>query len=159
MFCCVHDNKPWHACDIFLEMIFRDVIFAYSYWRDDHHPGWRSMPLESSHQGEITGPHKVRSRGSCRDDGHPFGSWPNWGRKWGSRHRQCTLRCYLLFLVEMSIFMDKSETYVDVVYLKYFIDLTAIHNACLFYLNSKLGECCLWNTKQMTWSWMMFMII
>lgn len=43
-------------------------------------------------------------------------------------HRQCALRCYLLFLVGTSIFVDKSEIYVDVVYLKYFIDLTMIHN-------------------------------
>lgn len=42
-------------------------------------------------------------------------------------HRECTLRCFLLFLVGTSIFMDKSETYVDVAYLKYLINLLAIH--------------------------------
>ncbi|CAL5203488.1 unnamed protein product [Lathyrus oleraceus] len=42
-------------------------------------------------------------------------------------HRTCTLRCYLLFLVDTSIFVDKSVTCVDVVYLQYFIDLTVIH--------------------------------
>lgn len=30
-------------------------------------------------------------------------------------------------MVGTSMFVDKSATYVDVVYLKYFIDLTAIH--------------------------------
>ncbi|CAL5198860.1 unnamed protein product [Lathyrus oleraceus] len=39
----------------------------------------------------------------------------------------CALRCYLLFLVGTSMFVEKSTTYVDVVYLKYFTDLTAIH--------------------------------
>lgn len=42
-------------------------------------------------------------------------------------HRQCILRCYLMFLVGISIFVNKSVTYVDVVYLKYFIDLTKIY--------------------------------
>lgn len=42
-------------------------------------------------------------------------------------HQTCALKCYLLFLVGMSMFLDKSEIYVDVVYLQYFIDLTAIH--------------------------------
>lgn len=42
-------------------------------------------------------------------------------------HRQCALRCYLLFLVNTSIFVDKTTTYINMVYLKYFIDLTAIH--------------------------------
>lgn len=42
-------------------------------------------------------------------------------------YRQCALRCYLLFLIGKSMFVDKSETYVDVVYLKYFMGLTEIH--------------------------------
>lgn len=42
-------------------------------------------------------------------------------------HQTCALRCYLLFLVDMSIFVDKSVTYINVVYLQYFIDLTTIH--------------------------------
>lgn len=42
-------------------------------------------------------------------------------------HRTCAWRCYPLFLVDMSMFVDKSATYVDMVYLQYFIDLTAIH--------------------------------
>ena len=42
-------------------------------------------------------------------------------------HRHCALRCYLLFLVGTSMFVDKSATYIDVIYLKYFIDLRMIH--------------------------------
>lgn len=42
-------------------------------------------------------------------------------------NRHYTLRCYLLLLVGTSMFVDKNATYVDVVYLKYFIDLTMIH--------------------------------
>ena len=42
-------------------------------------------------------------------------------------HRYSALRCYLLFLVGTSMFVDKSETYVDVVYLKYITDLSLIH--------------------------------
>lgn len=38
-------------------------------------------------------------------------------------HRQCALRLYFMYLVDTSLFMDKSETYVEVVYLTYFIDL------------------------------------
>lgn len=29
-------------------------------------------------------------------------------------HRECALRCYLIFLVGMSVFVEKSVTYVDV---------------------------------------------
>lgn len=66
--------------------------------------------------------------------------------------RHCVLRCYLLFLVDMLMFVNKIATYVDVVYLKYFIGLNAIHEynwgaACLVYLYSKMGENCLWKTK------------
>lgn len=42
-------------------------------------------------------------------------------------HREYALRCYLLFLVDTSTFMDKSAPYVDVAYLKYFVDLSTIH--------------------------------
>ena len=42
-------------------------------------------------------------------------------------HQTCALRCYLLFLIDTSMFVDKSATYIDVVYLQYFIDLTTIH--------------------------------
>lgn len=36
-------------------------------------------------------------------------------------HRVCALRSYILVLVDTSIFMDKSATCVDVIYLRYFI--------------------------------------
>lgn len=54
-----------------------------------------------------------------------------------------------LFLVDTSMFVDKNATYVDVVYLKYFIGLKAIHEynwgtACLIYMYLKLDEGCLW---------------
>lgn len=60
-------------------------------------------------------------------------------------HRHCTLRCYLMFVGGTSMFMEKSETYINVVYLKHFFDLTLNHEynlggACLVYLYSKLGE-------------------
>ncbi|CAL5211018.1 unnamed protein product [Lathyrus oleraceus] len=42
-------------------------------------------------------------------------------------HRECALRCFLIFLVGTSLFVDKSGTYVNVAYLKYFIDLSVIH--------------------------------
>lgn len=42
-------------------------------------------------------------------------------------HWAYTLRCPLLFLVGTSTFVDKSATYVYVVYLQCFIDLTTIH--------------------------------
>lgn len=55
--------------------------------------------------------------------------------------------CYLFFLVDTSMFVDTSATYIDVVYLKYFINLIAIHEynwgaAYLVYLYSKLGKVC-----------------
>lgn len=50
-----------------------------------------------------------------------------------------------MYLVGTTIFMSKSATYVDVVYLAYFIDLKRIHehnwgDTCLVYMYSKLGE-------------------
>lgn len=68
-------------------------------------------------------------------------------------HIQYALMCYLLFLVGMSMFVDKSATCIDVVYLKYFTDLIVIHEynwGCLFGLPVKLGEGYLWKKKQMT---------
>lgn len=54
----------------------------------------------------------------------------------------------MLYLVSTTIFVDKSATYVDVVYLRYFDDLERVHKynlgpACLVYMYSKLGECCI----------------
>ncbi|XP_050895905.1 uncharacterized protein LOC127102595 [Lathyrus oleraceus] len=42
-------------------------------------------------------------------------------------HRSHVLRAYLLYLVGTSIFVDKSVTYTDVVYLCYFVDFERIH--------------------------------
>ncbi|KAI5420544.1 hypothetical protein KIW84_044371 [Lathyrus oleraceus] len=42
-------------------------------------------------------------------------------------HRACPLRSYLIYLVDTSIFVDKSVYYVEVVYLRYFIDFERIH--------------------------------
>lgn len=57
-------------------------------------------------------------------------------------HRACGLRSHPMYLVDTSIFMDKSAYYVDVVYLSYFIDFEQIHEynwrtVCLDYLYSK----------------------
>lgn len=41
-------------------------------------------------------------------------------------HIACTLRSHLLVLVGTLIFMEKSVTYVNVIYLGYFIDLDII---------------------------------
>lgn len=53
------------------------------------------------------------------------------------------------------MFEEKSATYINVSYLMYLIDLSAIHEwdwgvVYLVYLYSKLSECCLWTTRQMT---------
>ena len=54
-------------------------------------------------------------------------------------HKECALRCFLLSFVGTSIFVDKSATYIDVAYLKYFINLSAIHEwnwgACMIRLS------------------------
>lgn len=42
-------------------------------------------------------------------------------------HIAYALSSYLLVFVGTSIFVDKSATYVDVIYLRYFIDLETIH--------------------------------
>ena len=44
-----------------------------------------------------------------------------------THHKVCALRSHLLYLVDMSIFVDKNAYYVNVVYLRYFIDLGRIH--------------------------------
>lgn len=79
-------------------------------------------------------------------------------------HRACALRSYLIYLVGPSIFMDNNAFYVDVVYLRYFIDLERIHEyswgiTCLVYLYSKLSEDFLWKTKQMTTRCTLFTVI
>lgn len=42
-------------------------------------------------------------------------------------HNACASRSYLLALVNTSIFMDKSTTYVDVIYVGYFTNSEMIH--------------------------------
>lgn len=42
-------------------------------------------------------------------------------------HRGCVLRAYLMVLVDMSIFVDKNITYIDVIYLRYYIYLERVH--------------------------------
>lgn len=42
-------------------------------------------------------------------------------------HRAYAMRAYLIYLVGTAIFVDKSATYIDVVYLWYFGDFERIH--------------------------------
>lgn len=42
-------------------------------------------------------------------------------------HIAHAMRAYLLYLVDTAIFMNKSATYADVVYLRYFLDFERIH--------------------------------
>lgn len=42
-------------------------------------------------------------------------------------HVVCALRIYFIFLVDTSIFVDKSLTYVDIAYIEYFMDMNMIH--------------------------------
>lgn len=70
----------------------------------------------------------------------------------------------LVYMVYMSIFTDKSAYYVDVVYLRYLINLRRIREynwetSCLIYLYSKLDEACLWKTRQMTTSNTLFTVV
>lgn len=44
------------------------------------------------------------------------------------QYKAFALRVYLLYLVDMSILVDKGVTYVDVVYLRYFADFKRIHD-------------------------------
>lgn len=67
-------------------------------------------------------------------------------------HISHALRSYLLYLVGIVIFIDKSVTYTDVVYLRYFVDFERIHEYnwgldCLVYLYSKLRKGYMWKTK------------
>ncbi|XP_058743160.1 protein MAIN-LIKE 1-like [Vicia villosa] len=60
-------------------------------------------------------------------------------------HRGCALRCWYMHVVGAAIFVDKSARYVDVTYLRYFMDLTTVHQwnwgaATLAYLYQKLNE-------------------
>src|SRR3954466_8887787 len=70
-------------------------------------------------------------------------------------HRGCALWCWYMHVVGAAIFMDKSARYVDVTYLRYFMDLTTVHqwnwgSAVLAYLYQKLNEVSNWRTRQLT---------
>lgn len=80
------------------------------------------------------------------------------------RHKAYAMRAYLLYLVDTTLFVDKSSTYVDVLYLRYFEDSEWIHEynqeaACLVYLYSKLSDGCRWKTKKMTINITLFTVI
>lgn len=79
-------------------------------------------------------------------------------------HHTYALRWYLLFLVDMSMFVDKRATYIDEVYLQYFINLIVIHEynlepACIGLLVLEARRELFWKTKQMTRSYTLFMVI
>lgn len=62
-----------------------------------------------------------------------------------SYYKVCALRTYFMFLVDTSISTDKSVTYINVVYIKYFMELERINKynweaSSLAYLYSKLNE-------------------
>lgn len=69
------------------------------------------------------------------------------------RLRDQVVRIYLLYLVGITIFSDKSQCDVDVVYLKYFryLDLCAGYSwgaAALAHLYKELNNAARWNTSQ-----------
>jgi len=69
------------------------------------------------------------------------------------RLRDQVVRMYLLYLVGITLFTDKSTTVVEVVYLRYFRDLDLVANyswgvARLVYLYRKLNKAARWNYGQ-----------
>ncbi|XP_058742207.1 protein MAIN-LIKE 1-like [Vicia villosa] len=63
-------------------------------------------------------------------------------------HRERALRCYFLYLIDTQIFVDKSSSYTDVVYLTYLSNTVRIHEynwraALLAYNYYRLREGCL----------------
>lgn len=89
--------------------------------------------------------HLVAVVGADGDDAHVM------------HHRACPLRSYLMYLVDTSIFIDKKAYYVNMVYLKYFIDFMRIHEynygfTYLVYPYLKLTKGCLSKIKHMTTS-------
>src|SRR3954467_7141210 len=72
-------------------------------------------------------------------------------------HRGCALRCWYMHVVGAACFVDKSARYVDVTYLRYFMDLDTVHQwnrgaATLAYLYQKLNEASNWRTRQLVGS-------
>jgi len=69
--------------------------------------------------------------------------------------RDQTVRIYLLYLVGITIFTDKSQWDVDVVYLRYFRDLDLVVGyswgaAALAHLYKELKNAAHWNCSQVT---------
>jgi hypothetical protein len=69
------------------------------------------------------------------------------------RLRDQAVRIYLLYLMGITIFSDKSQWAVDVVYLKYFRDLEIVSGfswgvAALGHLYKELNNAARWNTSQ-----------
>ncbi|XP_045791804.1 protein MAIN-LIKE 1-like [Trifolium pratense] len=69
-------------------------------------------------------------------------------------YRDRSIRAFLLFLVCCTIFSNKSSYYVDVVYLQYFQDLSAVREwnwgaAALVHLQHYLDDACLVTVNQM----------
>ena len=69
------------------------------------------------------------------------------------RLRDQAVRIYLLYLVGITIFTDKSQWVVDVVYLRYFRDLEIVSGfswgvAALAHLYKELNNAARWNTSQ-----------
>jgi len=65
------------------------------------------------------------------------------------------LRIFLLYLVDITFFTDKSATYVDVVYLKYFRDMEVVSGyswgpGALSHLYRELNRVSNWNIKHLS---------
>src|SRR3954465_9004343 len=72
-------------------------------------------------------------------------------------HHGCALWCWYMHVVGVACFVDKSARYVDVTYLRYFMDLTTVHQwnwgaATLAYLYQKLNEASNWRTRHLVGS-------
>lgn len=66
------------------------------------------------------------------------------------------MRSYFMVLVDTCIFLYKSSTYVNVIYIRYFINLEMIHEYkwrenCWVYLSSKLDEGIQWKTSTLSY--------
>jgi hypothetical protein len=71
------------------------------------------------------------------------------------RLRDQALRIYLMFLAGITLFIDKSANYVDVVYLRYFRDLEVVDGfswgvACLSLLYRELNHVAHWSCSQLS---------
>jgi hypothetical protein len=83
-----------------------------------------------------------------RDFESEYGVTPEVERLWDQ-----TVRIYLLYLVVITIFTNKSQWAVDVVYLKYFRDLEIVSGfswgaAALAHFYKELNNVVRWNTSQ-----------